>query len=306
MITGASALALLDSGALLPAVNAPAKAVYSSGGGQAIAPADIGAPALSSGRVADTQAPLKATYATGGNQALAPADIGAPALSSGRVADTQAPLKATYSSGGNQALAPADIGAIASSTLGQANGTAQLDGASKVVQNPASKGQASGIAELDGQSKVVQNPASKGAANGLAELDGASRLPAGQLPTTAIVADGSVAMTGVLSHAGTKLKIAPIKTANYDVGATDDVIPFDCSAGTPGMRTSILPSGTAGDGRRVSFTKEDAGANVVRVTANLNGAGADDTINGVATFDLTVQFESATFVNIAPNKWRVF
>ena len=41
----ASTLAALDSSAQVPALNAPAKAVYASGGGQALAVTDIGAQA---------------------------------------------------------------------------------------------------------------------------------------------------------------------------------------------------------------------------------------------------------------------
>lgn len=87
-----------------------------------------------------------------------------------------------------------------------ASGVASLNGASLVVQEPASKAQASGIASLNGSSLVVQDPASKGQASGLATLDGTTKVPAAQL-------------TGVLASTDLTNNAALEKTANKGVAS---------------------------------------------------------------------------------------
>lgn len=169
-----------------------------------------------------------------------------------------------------------------------------VDGSDKDVNN--------GVAGLDGNGKVNREPASKGAANGMASLDGTSRLPAGQLTAGVTKADGSVSFTAVQAMAGTRLKIQPTKTADYLLTANDDGVPFDAAGAA---RVASLPLAT-GSGQRYLISKEDSSVNAVVITPDLNGAGADDLINGAASLSLLVRYETVTVVDFLPGHWRTF
>ena len=141
--------------------------------------------------------------------------------------------------------------------------------------------------------------ANKGAANGYASLDGATRLPAAQLPVTAVVQDGSVGFTGSQAFQGTRKRINA-KSAAYTVTATDDVIPVTAGAG--GVPITLPPA--TGSGAEYKISKEDVAVGVVTVTADVTGT--PDLINGQATFPITLQYEAYTFVDVAANAWRAF
>lgn len=83
----------------------------------------------------------------------------------------------------------------------------------------------------------------------------------------------------------------------YSVQADDDVILCDASGGPV---TVALPAVASSDGRLLRVKKTDASANAV----SADGDGAE-LVDGLATFDLLVQYESVTLVCDGSQWWSV-
>jgi hypothetical protein len=86
------------------------------------------------------------------------------------------------------------------------------------------------------------------------------------------------------------------KSAAYSLSAEDDVCLVSASGGAV---TITLPAASIGSGAVYSVKKTDASANVVTV----DGAGAE-TIDGAATYALTVQYQSVTVVSTG-SAWAI-
>ena len=115
------------------------------------------------------------------------------------------------------------------------------------------------------------------------------------LHTEYIQLTGARAYTGDQKFAGVKRAVAE-KSADYTATVTDEVLMFDA---TLAVRVCTLPAAT-GSGREFVIGKSDSSVN----TVTIDGAGAE-TINGVATKVLNVQYEVYSIVDYASGKWVI-
>lgn len=186
MTTGASALALLDADAHVPAGNAPAKSVYSTGGAQALSPMDINAEASN---MKDANGGYAALDSNG--LVIKPVQLvknGAPSSSAGSIGIDSGKLK--FGDGG--AVQQAEV----ISQKDANNGYAALDGSGNLTK-PAQKVKTGVVSSAAGALGVDNGNLQYGDGTRVVTIVGLD--PSGKISSSLLPA----AVVGAVSYAGT-------------------------------------------------------------------------------------------------------
>jgi len=120
-------------------------------------------------------------------------------------------------------------------------------------------------------------------------------------------ADGEVLVADSAAALGVSWQIPPVHVlivtpvlaaaSPYSPAADDDVLIVDA---TGGVTVIALPTAASSDGRLLQVKKVDASANAVSIDGN-----GGELVDGALTFDLLVQYESATVVCDGTQWWVV-
>ena len=120
-------------------------------------------------------------------------------------------------------------------------------------------------------------------------------------------ADGEVLLADSAADLGVSWQAPPVHAlivtavlaaaSPYSPAADDDVLIVDA---TGGVTVIALPAAVSSDGRLLEVKKVDASANAVSIDGNVG-----ELVDGALTFDLLVQYESATVVCDGTQWWVV-